>query len=207
LVAHQVDGSFVVANADNEKLAKDVAFVPVNDSEWDCAITSGQVSPVYGVTEPAQVLRCRAETRLPVEHAMVVRALTAKADVPGQLVRIKTQSLETSGATVYEYTENGRKHFLIFRDQVAGAWKFGEWESDGEFFYWCTESQRIPQIAACHASFIKYHGETLVSASRTLERFEYWERDGKRQAASSDQEVLRGFSDAILASRDAGLVR
>jgi hypothetical protein len=45
-----------------------------------------------------------------------------------------------------------------------------------------------------------------MPASRRVERFEYWERDGKRQAASSDNEVLRTFSDATLASWDAGVV-
>jgi hypothetical protein len=122
------------------------------------------------------------------------------------LVRLKAQSVEANGVTVYEYSENGRTHFLIFQDQETTVWKFGDWESDGEFFYYCAESQRILQIAACQASFIKYHGEALVSASRRIERFEYWEREGKRQASSSDQEVLRGFSDATLASRHAGVV-
>jgi hypothetical protein len=205
LVAHEAEGRFVVANAADEQPVKDIAFVPVNDSEWNCQITSGHVSPVYGVAEPAMVLRCRAETRLPAEHAMVVRALAAKGDVPGQLVRLKGQSAEATGGTVYEYTENGRAHLLIFRDQGVRAWKFGDWDSDGEFFYCCAESQRISQIAACQASFIKYHGEALISASRRIERFEYWEREGKRQASSTDPEVLLGFSDATLASRDAGL--
>ena len=79
LVTRQIDSSFVVANATDEELTKGIAFVPVNDSEWDCRITSGHVSPVYGVAEPAEVLRCRAEIRLPAEHAMVVRTLTARA--------------------------------------------------------------------------------------------------------------------------------
>ncbi|MGH9515910.1 MAG: alginate lyase family protein [Terriglobales bacterium] len=206
LVAHQVDDGFVVANAADEG-AKGIAFVPVNDSEWNCGIISGQVSPVYGVAESAQVLRCRAETRLPAEHAMVVRALSANADVPGRLVRLTAQSVEANGITVYEYSENGRTHFLIFQNLGARAWKFRDWESDGEFFYCCAESQRISHIAACQASFIKHHGEALVSASRPIERFEYWEREGKRQASSSDQDVLLSFSDATLASWDAGVVR
>ena len=207
LVTHQVDGSFVAASAADEELPEGIAFVPVNDSEWDCRITSGQVSPVYGVAEPAEVLRCRAEVRLPAEHAMLVRALTVKGDAPGQLVRVKAPSVEANGITVYEYSENGRAHFLIFRDPAARVWKFGDWESDGEFLYCCAESHRISQIAVRQASFIKYQGRALISASRQVERFEYWERDGKRQASSSDKEVLLGFSDATLASRDAGVVR
>jgi hypothetical protein len=205
LVAHEVEGRFVVANAADQQPAKDIAFVPVKDSEWDCEIISGDVSPVYGVAEPAKILRCRAETRLPAEHAMMVRALAAKGDAPGQLVRLKSQSVES--VTAYRYTEIARTHLLIFRDQGARVWKFGDWESDGEFFYCCAESQRISQIVACQASFIKYHGEALVSASRQIERFEYWEREGQRQVSSSDPEFLLGFSDATLASRDAGVVR
>ncbi len=207
LATHQVEGSFVIANAADEELTRNIAFIPVNDGEWDCGITSGHVSPVYGLAEPAAVLRCRAEVRLPAEHAMVVRALTANADVPGQLVRVKTQSVEVNGITVYEYSENGRSHFLIFRDQEAKDWKFGDWESDAEFFYYWAEGQRISQIAVCQASFIKYHGEALVSMLRPVQRFEYWERDGKRQASSSDQQAVLGFSDATMSSWDAGVVR
>jgi Heparinase II/III-like protein/Heparinase II/III N-terminus len=206
LVAHHVDGSFVVANATDDELSKGIAFVPVNDSEWDCRITSGHVSPVYGVAEPAQVLRCRAEIRLPSEHAMVVRVLTAKGEAPGELVRVKTKPAEAKAITTYEYRESGRTHFLIFPVPEVGNWKFGDWESDGKFFYYCAEGQRISQIAVCQASYIKYHGEALVSASCPVERFEYWERDGKRHISSSDDKVLLDFSDAMLASRDAGVV-
>jgi hypothetical protein len=206
LVIHQVDSSFVAGNAADEQLTKGVAFVPVKDSDWDCGITSGQVSPVYGVAEQAKGLRCRAEIRLPAEHAMVVRALSATSDVPGQLVRVKAQSAEANSISIYEYTENGRAHFLIFRKQGAAVWNFGDWESDGEFLYYCADGQRISQMAACNASVIKYRAEALMPASRRVERFEYWERDGKRQAASSDKEVLRTFSDATLASWDAGVV-
>jgi hypothetical protein len=206
LMARQIDGSFVVANAPDEEPSNSVAFVPVNDSEWDCRIMSGQVSPVYGVAEPAPVLRCRAEIQLPAEHVMLVRTLTAIADAPGELIRIKTQPVEAKAITAYQYRESGRTHCLIFRGHGAKSWKFGDWESDGEFFYFCMEGQRISQLAACQASFIKYHGEALVSSSRPVERTEYWDHDGRRQASSSEHEVLRSFSGAILVSRDAGVV-
>ncbi len=207
LVPRRNDGGFVVASANEDELAKGVAFVPVNDSEWDCRIASSHVSPVYGVVDPDQVLSCRAEIQLPAEHAMVIRTLAAKGEAPGELVHAKKQSVETNGITGYEYRENGRSHFLIFRGQEAKVWKFGDWESDGEFFYYCAEGQRISHMAACNFTFVKYHGEALISNARQVERFEYWERDGKRQATSSDEEGLLRFPDAILASWDAGVVR
>jgi hypothetical protein len=207
LVTRQSKGSFIVSSAADEELTEGIALVPVNDSEWDCRITSGRVSPVYGIAEPSEVLRCQANIQLPAEHAMVVRALTAHGDAPGQLVRVKAQSIQSSSITVYEYGENSRTHFLIFRDPETKDWRFGDWESDAEFLYYCAEGQRISQIAACRVSFIKYHGEALVSASRPVERFEYCKRDGKREASSSDKELLRSFSDATLASREAGVVR
>jgi len=162
---------------------------------------------MYGVAEPGKVLHCRTETRLPAEHAMVVRVLSAKGDLPGQLLHVNTQSAEPSGISVYEYTENSRAHFLVFRNRGATVWRFADWESDAEFFYYCADGQRISQMAACNVSVIKYHGEALIPASRRVERFEYWELDGKRQAASSDKEILRSFSDSTLASWDAGVVR
>ena len=169
---------------------------------------AGQVSPIYGVAEPAQVLRCRAEIRLPGEHAIVVQALAAEGEAPGELLRAKTQSPQTpaAGNTVYEYRENGRAHCLIFRDSKETSWNFGDWASDADFLYYCTEAQRISHLVACHATFVKYRGEPLVSASSRVERFEYWDHDGQRHLSSSDQEALVGFSDTTLASWDAGVV-
>jgi hypothetical protein len=207
LAAQQINDSFVAASAADGELDNGIAFVPVHDSKWDCRMTSGHVSPMYGVAEPAEVLRCRTEIRLPAEHAILVRTLTAEEKAPGRLVRIQTQSPDAKAITAYEYRENGRAHLLIFRDPGVKDWKFADWESDGDFFYCCAEGQRILQIACCQSSFIKYHGETLVSASRQVERFECWERDGKLRASSSDKEVLRTFSDATLALWDAGVVR
>jgi hypothetical protein len=207
LVTQQSKGSFIVANAADEELTEGIAFVPVNDSKWDCRITSAHVSPVYGIAEPSEVLRCQANIQLPAEHAILVRSLAANGDALGQLVRVKAQSVEANSITIYEYSENGRAHFLIFRDPETKDWKFADWESDAEFLYYCAEGQRISHTAACQLSFIRYQGEALVSVSRPVERFECWERDGKRQASSSDQTVLYSFSGAALASRDAGVVR
>lgn len=207
LVTHPGDGSFIAASREGKERPNTIAFVPVNDREWDCRVVSGHISPVYGVAEPADVLRCRAEIRLPAEHAMVVRMLTATGEVPGQLVRVKTQALESKSIAPYEYCENGRTHSLIFRGSEAEGWKFGDWASDAEFLYYCAEGQRILQMAACSSTFIHYHGEALVSSSRRVERFEYGERNGKRQASSSDKEVLLRFSDTKLEFWGAGVVR
>ena len=46
---------------------------------------------------------------------MVVQALTADREAPGELVRVKAQA-DRGDTTVYEYRENGRTHFLIFRN-------------------------------------------------------------------------------------------
>jgi hypothetical protein len=205
LSARQTGGDFVISTANGEASNKDIAFVPVNDSEWDCGMTSGQVSPVYGAAEPAQVLRCRAEIRLPAEHGMVVRALGAKDEDPGELERLRTHSA-ASGITVYEYSENGRTHFLIFRDHEAKNWNFADWASDADFIYYCAEAHRILHLIACNVTGITYRGEPVISGSRRVERLEYWERDGKRQTSSSDREAMAGFSDTNLGSWDAGVV-
>jgi hypothetical protein len=205
LSARQTGDAFVISPANDDGSNKDIAFAPVDDSEWDCGISSGQVSPVYGAAEPAQVLHCRAEIRLPAEHGVAVRALGSKDEDPGELVRLKTDSA-ASGVTVYEYSENGRTHILIFRDHEAKNWNFADWASDADFLYYCAEAQRILHLIACKVTGITYRGEPVISGSRRVERIEYWERDGKRQTSCSDQEALAGFSDTNLASWDAGVV-
>lgn len=206
LVTHQRDGSLVAASGKDDAVRNGIVFIPVSDSEWDCELTSCHISPAYGAAQTAQVLRCRAEIQLPAEHALVVRGLTAEDEAPGDLVRVKARAKQ-SPAAVYEYRENARTHCLIFRGPETAAWNFDDWQSDAEFLYYCAEAQQISQLVACKATFMTYRGVPLVSGSRRVERFEYWDCDGKRQASSSDQEVLRSFSDATLASRDAGVVR
>lgn len=204
LAPHQAGSGFIAASEDS---GDGIAFVPVSDDRWECGINSAQISRVYGVAEPAPVLRCRSKIQLPAEHAMAVQALTAKGGAPGELVRIETISVAAKANTAYEYRENGRTHLMVFRDPGAKEWKFGDWQSDAEFLYCRAEGQRISQFAACDSSFVRHQGEDLLAASRRVERFEYWEQDGKARASSSDAEVLRGFSDTRLQSRDAGVTR
>jgi hypothetical protein len=207
LAARQVDNSFVVGRASDDELSNAAAFVPLGDIEWDCRVVPGHISPVYGVSESAPILRCRAEIQLPAEHAMVIQPLQVKGEAPGRLVRARTQPAETQSSSVYEYRENGRTHFLIFRGLASKDWKFADWQSDAEFFYFRAEAQAISQVIACNATFIKYRGGPLISNSRRIARFESWERGGKRQVSSSDEELLLGFSDANLAWLDAGVIR
>ena len=136
---------------------------------------------------------------------MLVQALAAEGESSGELVRVKAQA-DRGDTTVYEYRQTGRTHFLIFCNSKEKTWDFGDWASDADFLYYGMEGQRISRLIACHATFIKYRGEPLVSGSRRVERFEYWEGDGKRQISSSDPELLVGFSDSTLASWDAGVV-
>lgn len=180
-----------------------VAFVPGTDPDWECAITASQFSPTYGVVEPAQALRCGSALQLPAEHAMVVHAISVNEENRQELRRVSSQS----GSTAYEYAENGLTHVFIFRGAKTGEWNFAGWESDAEFVYYSSEAQRAPHLIACNLTFIRYRGEHILSAPRPVERFEYWEHDGKRQTSSSDPEVLRAFSDTALASLEPGVTR
>lgn len=196
---------FIASRQDRGDPFRWLALVAVNAPEWNCQMTSGHVSPAYGIREPAQVLRCRAELRLPAEHAMIGRALAEEHEHPGELVCVRAKpAARLAGATVYEYRDNQRTYFMIFGD--LKTWNFGAWASNARFFYCCTEARRISHFIACQASFISCRGKPLVSHSRSVERFECWEGDGKRQISSSDQEALDRFSDAALESWDAGVV-
>lgn len=207
LTLRKTRDAFVASANDNED-GQAIGFIPVNDPEWNLRIITGHVSPVYGIEEAAQVLHCRAETRLPAEHAMVVRTLAAKHETPGELVSVRAQSGETgvSSATAYECTENQRTHVLVFRDPEANAWNVGDWAGDADFFYCCREAQRISQLVACNVSSVTYHREPLLAHSGWVERLEFSGRDGKRDVSSSNPEALSGFSYNALACSDAGVV-
>jgi Heparinase II/III-like protein/Heparinase II/III N-terminus len=197
LIVTRAGAGFIVAlPAPPEPHAK-LALVLAEDPAWNSQLTTGQVSPAYGVTEPAQVLRRRARLGLPAEHAVIFQPITQAPEAPGKLLSWGTQPAEQ--AAVYQYNHNDRTHTMIFADRKQ-SWNWNEWASDAAFFYCCAEAQRVSHLAVSHASFVDFRGKSLLHHSQILERFEYLEADGKRQISSSQPGPLNLFSETALES-------
>jgi Heparinase II/III-like protein/Heparinase II/III N-terminus len=191
-------GACFIASAPKPEPNAKLALVLAEDPGCNCQLTTGEVSPAYGVTEPAQVLRCSAKLRLPREHAVILQPIGEEQYATGKLVCLGAQQAEQ--AAVYEYNHNDRTHTMIFRGCKQNQWTFGDWASDAAFFYCCAEAQRLSHLAVCHASFIHFRTKPLLQHAHILERFEYREADGKREVSSSEPGSLNLFSEAALES-------
>ena len=193
--------AFVATGQDQSGSAKKLALVPLNAPEWTCEIGATQVSPAYGILQPAEVLRCSAKICLPAANAMIVRALAQEHENdPGTLVCTQTELRASLGATVYEYTEKQRGHVMIFAHPKEKDWEFRDFSSDASFLYCCSEGERVSQLIACQASYVRRRGEPLLAPGRMVERIEWWQRDGVPHVSSSDPESVVRFQGNALES-------
>jgi hypothetical protein len=198
LTVTQAGACFIASGPTPPGPTAKLALVLVEDPAWNCQLTTGQVSPAYGITEPAQVLRCSAKLGLPGEHAVILQPVREEPHAPGKLVCLGAR--QTKQPAVYQYHHNERTHTLIFRGREQKQWTFSDWASDAAFFYCCADAQRVSHLAVCHASFINFRSKPLLQHSQILERFEYLEAKGKREVSSSQPGTLNLFLEAALES-------
>jgi hypothetical protein len=185
--------SFIASHSDDPGTR--MALVPIDSAEWQCQVTAGQVSPVYGLARAAPVLRCRATVPLPAEHAMIIRPVITETIDAGELLYATGDALRHSGGgvTAFEYRDGPWVHHFLFADSDIETWSFGDWMSDAYFLYCCRESQTISHLIACFVSSIEYKHEVLWSHAGSVERLEYWQADDKPEMSCSDPAAANGF--------------
>jgi Heparinase II/III-like protein/Heparinase II/III N-terminus len=197
LTAARVGTSFIASFPGAERNTRLALVLPDSD-EWDSELMPGQVSPAYGMTEPAQVLRCSAKLRLPAEHAVILQPVMNEHCAPGHFVFLNAQ--RSRDIAVYQYKENHRTHTMISAGAKNNSWDFSDWASDAAFFYCCADGQRVSHLIACNVTSVQFRGKQLLYHSQALERFEYLAVESQRKICSSCEESLNSFSEAVLES-------
>lgn len=162
-----------------------LAISGVSDSRWSSSLSSGFVSPAYGAKSSAPVLRFRSQIQLPAEHAIVIAPLRHESDSIGALARLAGYN-QASGVSAYRWEYDRGTHYFVFAD-AKGAWTIGPCGSDAPFFYARIEHRRVTHFAFCGGTFASLNGETVVTHTHALERFEWVGGAGSRQIYTSDE--------------------
>ena len=158
-----------------------IAIVTAQNSIFQKELGSGLVSPAYGRTVAAPVLRVSAEVELPAECAVLLVA-QSQAGAVGELVEI--HATQGNGLRTYQYELRDEIHCFFFA-ATTGTWMLPPWTSDAEFLYCRIEHGRILQLVMVGGSFAKWGDKTLASQAHAVEKFE-WSDQLRPLQVSSD---------------------
>jgi len=167
-----------------------VSFATDDGDRLDCVSAQGPVwmreifeanwSPRYGAWRSAPVVQFVAETELPCERALAL--------APGRADKAPSPALELvvdgrgESLSVYRFTDEERTLTLCFHDK-AGAWSFGQVESDARLLVWEHATTRSRLLAA-GGSFMKMQGEKVFQDAAAVECFEWDARTGANTSSA-----------------------
>ena len=185
---------------DNDKNAR-LVLLSTEGSGWTSRLVADYLSPVYGKRDPASSVQLGNYTRLPAEHATML--LPAAVSEIGKLSC--TGVKQTGGAeseSAYRNDEGGKTHYMIFADrqsaQVGATFRWEQWTSDAEFFYFVVENGRIAHLILCEGHMAEINGKSVINHSSKIERFEWDGKTGK--IFSSDNTAAESFAEKALES-------
>jgi hypothetical protein len=200
LQIREEQGAFVAFPAEGASTSETrLALVPVQDAAWVREISWDEVSPVYGMKQPSQVVRINADVLLPAECAILIAPLLRASDIPGKLGRLSGIGAEKHGASGYRYDEPGRVHYMIFSD-AREDWRLGPWTSDAEFIYCGIQGGEIVQFISCDGSFAKLNEKEVFAHTGKVAHLEWFSQAGMTRVFSSDDAAVRSFSQDVFQS-------
>jgi len=163
-----------MAEADQPRLR---IIIPAR-SVWKSETQKARVSPAYGRYETAQVLRFRAQIKLPAESGtvMITEAVNTLPRHEWQL-----SSTELPLVQVYELRDQYYRHEFFFA-RSKQLWSFGPWSADAEAVYCRIESERITQLIVIAASEVAWAEEPLFKTSDRFQFFEWRSSDDVKNA-------------------------
>jgi hypothetical protein len=195
----EAEGAFVAfPSGDDDVSEVRLALVPGQDPAWTGEVGWSEVSPVYGMKQPGQVLRITADVLLPAESATLIAPLLLGSDRPGRLSRSTENGADESGAVRgYRYEEQGSSHYMIFADGREG-WKLGPWTSDAEFLYCGIRDGEMAQFILCDGSYAKLNEGSVFTHACKIAHLEWLSQAGISRIFASDDAAIRSFSQDVL---------
>lgn len=172
-----------------------LALTPVESHGWSQEVRRGQVSPAYGVEEPAPVVCFAARTPIPCDFAVILQPVVEAPERLGKFTRSAGEDVVR-----YAYRHGDGLHYFFFSDS-GRAWAIDGWKSDARFVYLgLSEDGEDLRMAFCSGTFLDAPGQCVLASDRPLEKFE---ADG-RSALSSDAQAPVDFKyGALRAAFDA----
>ncbi len=176
---HQIELSWHIgaglsrASADGgifEGDGESLAILTADGHGWSREVRSESWSPVYGSSDPAQVVRFAAARDLPAEFVTVLIAGATIGKKIGQLVYMDKGQ---GGASSYRYrlqeeTRQEEGHDFVFANGT-GAWTHGSFTSDADFLYSHHDrAGRLCALVLCGGTYADFEGERLISCDRPI---------------------------------------
>ncbi|MGO9086011.1 MAG: alginate lyase family protein [Candidatus Sulfotelmatobacter sp.] len=167
-----------------------MALIFQETSGWAHDLMLGEVSPAYGVQQPAQILRTSASALPPTECVTLIIPLICPSDEPGTLHNLNLTGMGNNGSAGvhgYKYDCKEAAQFVFFCEQ-QNSWTLDCWESDARFLYCATQNGETTHLIVCDGSFAKLNGNSLFSRSSKIERFEWLKKANTILTSASDVE-------------------
>jgi len=159
-------------------------FVTVEGSGWTESAEELPNSPVYGKKENHNVLHFATKAQLPTEFITLMVPATDASRSEQKLTRIGKSSSPAAG---YCYKTAHGEHYVIFGQGTA--WTLDQWSSDAGFLYWGGAGD-TQTLICCNATYVRWSGQTIVTAKRPVLRCEIIEREDQFEVVSSDPESV-----------------
>ena len=152
---------------------------------WTSGLDTSLISPAYGATCSAPVVRLNAHVPLPADFACLLMP-----DTNSHLGKLSPIELTgAAGVSGYRKESLDREHLFFFAE-TDRPWECGPWSSDARFLYCCLEEGRLTGLILVVGSFCKWNDAELVTLHRKIERFEWFQRNGRPTMSSSDNSAV-----------------
>jgi len=201
LEVQKVGDAFLATQAESAEIRSSrLALVPAQAMAWNCELTAGLTSPVYGVSETAPVFRMNRLVQLPTECAIMIVPLLTVENNPGTLqIMNEDTGRQSETAIGYVYTEQDQSHFMFFANGEAD-WQLGHWSSDANFLYCCIQGDEVKHLVICEGRFARFAGKTICTRNKRAGWFEWLAQNDEVRVFSSEKD--RGNVAAWFSSSD-----
>lgn len=172
--------------------AQGLAFLLPKDHLWQQEIMRGEVSAVYGRSEPGLVLRLSTAALLPAEIATLVLPLEVSASEALQLGEFTflRPGKDDESASGYLFERLGERHSIFFAGRLQ-CWTMGPWESDAQLMYCGTSEDDGSHLILCGGSYLKWNGKPILTCDVQLDRWELLAGKSGEEEFCSDEAVQR----------------
>jgi len=176
-----------------------LALFTTNQHGGTLEIGEGRFSPVYGSSVASAILHFRKEATLPAEFVTMLVPLESLTGELGELQRMSNAS-QNDPVSSFQYS-TARENHLFFFSEGEQPWKLESWLSDARFLY-CRldEKGSLEHLALSGGSAVRRDSQQVLSAKKTIERFE-WRHDAHESfVSSSDESALEILPERLPAS-------
>jgi hypothetical protein len=177
--------------------ASALTMVVPQDTVWQTSaeISGTVLSPAYGASQPAPLVRSHARVMLPAETAAVlVPRCGAIRSESEPLLEPRLASATEAAVQAYELDSHGENHGFFFA-LAEQDWSFGPWSSDARVLYCRIEKEKFAHLVVIGGTYASWQGQRLLQSTGPSDFFEWRHQDGMMNAASGEFSVTDLFRD------------